>query len=337
MDLVMNDKGAKKRVGVVGARGHVGVELLSLVCGHPQLDLAFIGSRALAGKSLTEVLPPDTAVGEVASALRFESIDAEQAAARSADAVVLALPNELSAPFVEALGLAQPASVIVDLSADHRFDDDWAYGLVELGRERLAGARRISNPGCYATAAQLALAPLADLLTGPPSIFGVSGYSGAGTTPSPRNDPEVLRDNLLPYALTGHVHEREIGHHFGKRVHFMPHVASFFRGISLTIDCGLSTAIGTDALFDRFGERYAAEPLVRVQREAPLVREAVGCHHATIGGFSCDGARAVVVATLDNLLKGAASQALQNLNLALGLPELLGLPLLGTPGLGVAL
>src|SRR5690606_17762708 len=129
-------------------------------------------------------------------ALVFEALSPEQAAARAVDAVVLALPNGASAPYVEALG---ERPVLVDLSADHRFDDGWRYGLVELFRDRLRGARRISNPGCYATAAQIALSPIAAELTAPPRIFGVSGYSGAGTTPSDRNDPDKLRDNLMPY------------------------------------------------------------------------------------------------------------------------------------------
>jgi N-acetyl-gamma-glutamyl-phosphate reductase len=298
-----------ERVGIIGARGHTGAELLALIAAHPSMDLAFVGSRALAGQQVPGF------------DIAYQAIDPTSAASLSADAVVLALPNGLSEGYVEVLG----DSVIVDLSADHRFVDDWAYGMPERFRDSIKGARRIANPGCYATAAQLALDPIRDSLSEAPRVFGVSGYSGAGTTPSPRNDPEQLRDNLMPYGLTDHEHEREIGRHLGRPVHFMPHVASFFRGITLTIDCVLREPSDASALQARVEERYRDEPLVSVQAEVPLVRDAVGQHHVTIGGFRCDGPRAVMVATIDNLLKGAATQAIQNLNLALGMDELAGI------------
>ena len=307
-----------KRIGVVGARGHVGVELLSLLLAHPSYEVAYVGSRALAGTALRDLVDTD-------SALAFESLDATRVAERSVDAVVLALPNGVSGDYVQAIEAAQPDAVVLDLSADHRFDDDWTYGLPELNRDAILGASRIANPGCYATAAQLALWPLLDELDGPAAIFGVSGYSGAGTTPSDNNNVEHLRDNLIPYKLTDHIHEREIGHRLGRSVHFMPHVAPFFRGITLTINCALKRDVAVEEVRRRFAEHYDAEPLVTLQDQAPLVRDAVGKHHATIGGFTTQAGRVVVIATLDNLLKGAATQALQNLNLALSLPERSGL------------
>ena len=133
-------------------------------------------------------------------------------------------------------------TVIVDLSADHRFDDAWYYGLPELTRHAIAANARISNPGCYATAMQLAIAPLTDQLAGPPQCFGVSGYSGAGTTPSDKNNPDKLRDNLMPYALVDHVHEREVSRQLGMPVEFMPHVAPHFRGITMTVNLWLQQA-----------------------------------------------------------------------------------------------
>ena len=135
-----------------------------------------------------------------------------------ADACVLALPNGFAAGFVSALDEHEPDTVVVDLSADHRFDPGWTYGQPELFLEQITGTRRIANPGCYATGVQLALAPVLDQLTGLPTAFGVSGYSGAGKTPSRKNDPEVLKDNLLAYSLTDHLHEREITHHLGRDV-----------------------------------------------------------------------------------------------------------------------
>jgi len=304
-------------LGLAGARGYVGQELLRILARHPRFALSFVASRTHAGKRVAEHLqgaPPD---------LVFEELGPEAIAARRADAVVLALPNDAAAPYVAAL---EPRTVIVDVSADHRFDDAWVYGLPELDRARLRGASRIANPGCYATAAALVVAPVAPLLDGPAEAFGVSGYSGAGATPSPRNDVEALRDNLMPYALVGHVHEREVTRHAGP-VCLMPHVAPFFRGIAMTVALRLREPLEAAALRALYEGAYEGEPLVRITTEAPLVRAAMNLPYATIGGFAVDPERrrAVVVATLDNLLKGAASQAVQNLNLAFGFPELTGI------------
>jgi N-acetyl-gamma-glutamyl-phosphate reductase len=317
-----SDVTPKKSLGLIGARGHTGAELIRLIARHPSIDLAYVSSRELDGQRV------DDHVDEFSGELRYENLGAEAAAVRSVDAVVLALPNGKAADYVSLFGEAQPSSVIVDLSADHRFDDAWHYGLPELTRARYTGQRRISNPGCYATAMQLAIAPLKDDLAAPPACFGVSGYSGAGTTPSDKNDPDKLRDNLMPYSLTDHVHEREVTKHLGVPVEFMPHVAAHFRGITMTVNVWLQRPTTRDAVAERFRAFYDGEPLIRIVDEAPWVSRIPGRHDAEIGGFSVapGGKRVVVVATLDNLLKGAATQALQNLNRALGFDELAGIP-----------
>ena len=311
----------RKTVGIVGARGHTGVELIRLIARHSGLQLAFVSSRELAGQKLHDQVP------EFAGDLDYASLDAAAVAARRVDAVVLALPNGMAQPYVAAIEQETPDAVIVDLSADYRFDNTWWYGLPELYRASYHGQRHISNPGCYATAMQLAIAPLKDLLVAPPACFGVSGYSGAGTTPSERNDPEKLRDNLMPYALVDHMHEREVTRHLGMPVEFMPHVAAHFRGITLTINLWLRDALSSAAIQQRYRERYADEPLVRVVDAPPWVSQIANKHHVEIGGFvvAPGGKRVVVVATIDNLLKGAATQALQNMNLALGFAELSGI------------
>jgi N-acetyl-gamma-glutamyl-phosphate reductase len=316
----------RKSVGIVGARGHTGAELIALIAGHPQLELAFVSSRELAGQRVAAHVPA------FAGELRYEALDAEQAARKDADAVVLALPNGKSAPFVQALDAHAPQAIVVDLSADHRFDDTWYYGLPELTREHYRGERRIANPGCYATAMQLAIAPLRDLLAGPPQCFGVSGYSGAGTTPSDRNDPDKLRDNLMPYSLVGHVHEREVSARLGVPVEFMPAVAPHFRGITMTVNLWLREPVSADSLKSIYATRYARESLIRIVDEPPWVSRIAGTHGVEIGGFAVapGGKRAVVVATLDNLLKGAATQAMQNLNRALGFDEFAGIPIGGS-------
>jgi N-acetyl-gamma-glutamyl-phosphate reductase common form len=308
------------RVGLVGARGHVGGELIALLAAHPEMELAFAASRQGVGEAVAG-----------APGLTMEELTPETVAGWRADAVVLALPNELSRAYVAGLAAG---TVIVDLSADHRFDPAWVYGLPERGRAAIAGARRIANPGCYATGMQLGIGPLLARLQGPPQVFGVSGYSGAGTTPSPRNDPTRLQDNLMPYALIGHLHEREVSFQLGRSVHFTPHVASFFRGISLTISVTLDRPETAASLLARFRDAYADEPLVAVGAAIPEVAAAAGRHGVAIGGFAAEGQRAVLVVTLDNLLKGAATQALQNLNLALGLPEGLGVPTFDATAVG---
>lgn len=312
---------ATRTIGIVGARGHTGAELIRLVAAHPQLELAFVSSRELAGQPVSA--HDDAWHG----ALCFENLDPDAVAARRADVVVLALPNGKAAPFVAALDATGGDGIVIDLSADYRFNDDWYYGLPELTRGTYRGQRRISNPGCYATAMQLAIAPLLDELAGPPQCFGVSGHSGAGTTPSDRNNPELLRDNLMPYALVDHLHEREVTRRLGVPVEFMPHVAPHFRGITMTVNLWLRERMTREAILARYRDRYAGEALVSVVDEAPWVSRIAGRHGVEIGGFALapGGKRVVVVATLDNLLKGAATQAMQNINRALGFAELAGI------------
>ncbi len=312
----------KRTIGIVGARGHTGTELIRLITGHPHLELAFVSSRELAGQRVADH------VDVFNGALTYENPDSGAVATKCVDAIVLALPNGKAQPYVAAIDAERPETAVVDLSADYRFDDGWYYGLPELYRGRYHGQRRISNPGCYATAMQLAIAPLKDLLAAPPACFGVSGYSGAGTVPSDRNDADKLRDNLIPYALVDHVHEREVTRQLGVPVEFMPHVAAHFRGITMTVNLWLREALTAPAIKARYQERYAAEPLIRIVDEAPWVSRIANRHGVEIGGFAVapGGKRVVVVATLDNLLKGAATQALQNLNRALGFEEFAGIP-----------
>lgn len=308
-------------IGLVGARGHTGAELLHIIARHPELMLAFAVSREWAGRKVNEISP------DILDESIFEALDPAEAARRRADAIILAMPDGAAAAYVEAINKTAPDKIIVDLSADYRFDDKWAYGLPELFRQRIKGKRRIANPGCYATAAQLIIAPMLDRLSGPPSVFGVSGYSGAGASPSPRNDPERLKDNLMPYALTGHKHEREAARHLGTPIRFTPHVHPAFRGIIATAHLPLAEPISVSDLRKVYEKAYGNEPLIKLRDAPPELKDGAGCKGVLIGGFAVaeDGGHAVVVAAEDNLLKGAAVQAIQNLNLALGLPELTGI------------
>ncbi len=310
-------------VVVIGARGYTGAELLPLLWEHPEFEIVAVGSSSVAGKPVNEFVD-----GMEGCELHFSEIRPVTLHQFSADACVLALPNGFAAGFVTALDEHKSQTVVVDLSADHRFDPDWAYGQPERFSDLISGATRIANPGCYATGAQLALAPILDQLAGAPVVFGVSGYSGAGKTPSRKNDPEVLQDNLLPYKLIDHVHEKEISHHLGRDVRFLPHVAPFFRGISLTIAAELENTLTVDELLMRYREFYAGNALIDIRPDVPEVAEVRGSHSLILGGFSVSKDkphRIALVGVLDNLLKGAATQVIQNLNLAFGLDAMTGL------------
>jgi N-acetyl-gamma-glutamyl-phosphate reductase len=314
---------SSRTINLVGGRGYTGSELLRLTAGHPDISLGIASSRSHAGQSLYS-----TCDGWPEDGRTFTPLEPAGIFAYPADAWVLALPNGFAGQWVEQIRTEFPDSVILDLSADYRFDPEWIYGLPERFRDQIRNARLIANPGCYATGAQLGLLPLLDQLVAAPVIFGVSGYSGAGKTPSPRNDPGLLRDNLIPYALSGHMHEKEIIHQLHTGVRFMPHVAAFFRGISLTIAFELDHTATAEELEALFQQAYAGEARIKVKKEIPQVSAVQSTPDVHIGGFTIDtnnSAQGSLVVVLDNLLKGAASQALQNLNLALGLDEYSGI------------
>lgn len=316
------------KVALVGARGYTGRALIDLINNHPNLELSHVSSRELEGKRLE---------GYTKSDIKYVNLSTEHvkkmAGTGEVDAWIMALPNGVCKPFVDAVEAAHGDDLIVDLSADYRFEKEWAYGLPELsGRDILAKSKRITNPGCYATAAQIAIAPLLEFVDGQPTIFGVSGYSGAGTKPSPKNDIKQLADNLMPYSLVGHLHEKEVSSHLGKSVAFIPHVAQWFQGITCTVSIPLTKSMTARDIRNIFQDRYAGEKLIKVTGDIPLVKDISGQHHVSVGGFGVDatGKRVVVCCTIDNLLKGAATQCIQNLNIALGYDEYAGIPLTST-------
>ncbi|MCW8997264.1 MAG: N-acetyl-gamma-glutamyl-phosphate reductase, partial [Kangiellaceae bacterium] len=166
----------KYSVGIVGVRGYVGMELVKIINLHPNLELAWLSSRQLKNKSINEV-----ADVKLNSDIKIESLSPTEIASRQTDIVVLALPNLVAQPFVSCLLEVNKNQLIIDLSADYRFDSDWIYSIPELhtikkGKKQLSKPILLSNPGCYATAMQLAIAPVADLVVGRPNCFGISGY-----------------------------------------------------------------------------------------------------------------------------------------------------------------
>lgn len=308
----------KANIAIIGGRGYVGETFLRLLLRHPSMELSCISSRSLAGRTIRSVYPDITLDTPV------EYLAPTDVARRNTDIVVLALPNGVGRTYVDSLPSDQK---ILDVSADFRFNDSWSYGLPELTRRTVVNSNRVSNPGCYATAIELALAPLLDRIVSPPAAFGVSGYSGAGRTPTARNDPDRLKNNIQPYSLSGHLHEREVSHHLQQPICFMPHVAEFFRGLSITISATLNEQVSTSGLKELYESHYAKETLIHISEDVPEIRNVTSTPRALIGGFTVDSRdrrRISLVACIDNLMKGAASQAMQNINLMLGFDELAG-------------
>jgi N-acetyl-gamma-glutamyl-phosphate reductase len=333
------------RVAVAGASGYAGGELLRLIAAHPDLELGPVTGHASVGAAVTELHPHLISL----AGLTFEP--AEPARLAAADLVFLALQHEESA----AIAAQLPAGVmIIDLSASFRLADpaDWAafyagphagrwvYGLPELprARDRIRAARRVAAPGCHATAVILALAPLlAAGLADPADIVAVSasGTSGAGRTPRPGLLATEVMGAMSPYQVGGvHRHtpeiEQALGEATGTRptVSFTPLLAPMPRGILATCTARLTGHPATATPHAVLAAAYADEPFVRVLPDGQWPSTA-----ATTGGnmvhlqaaADAHSGRAVVVAAEDNLVKGAAGQAIQIANLMLGLPEGAGL------------
>ncbi|EKD02365.1 hypothetical protein A1Q2_03331 [Trichosporon asahii var. asahii CBS 8904] len=337
----------RKRVALIGARGYTGQNLVDLINNHPHLDLTHVSSRELNGLPLK---------GYTKSDVKYSNLSPEDvgkmAENNEVDAWVMALPNGVCKPFVDAIDAAKAKggkSAIVDLSADYRFEPSWTYSLPELyGRDAARASDRISNPGCYATNTQMLLAPLLPYLDAqrPPTVFGVSGYSGAGTKSGekdadghPKTVPKIsqqdLEGSVRPYSLTDHIHERESSQQLQRlngqedfQLSFIPTVAPWFSGIVSVLNAPLAKSMRASDIVGLYEEKYANEPLVQITQQAPDVRDIAGRHGWRVGGVQVhsSGKRVVVVGALDNLLKGAATQCLQNLNLALGYDELAGVP-----------
>ncbi|HEX3805967.1 MAG TPA: N-acetyl-gamma-glutamyl-phosphate reductase [Gaiellaceae bacterium] len=309
---------------ILGTAGYTGQETLDRVLSHPALELVALGSDSLAGSPAGALHP------SLNGSLPAFTTNAE-AAASSADVLFLCLDNDTAAAFTP-----PPDAVVVDLSGVHRLVDDaqaeawygttpgaWSYGLPELFPP---SGRLIANPGCYATAALLALGPLAGEIDGA-VVDAKSGMTGAGKTLKASSHAGFVLENFSPYAVGAHRHAPEIAQQLGFPVCFVPHLLPVRRGLLAT--CYVQTGADVRALLE---EAYASSPVVRVLPEgvAPELAHVQSTDAAEIGVFT-DGATgtAIVICALDNLGKGAAGQAMQNANLALGLEETAGLRLYG--------
>ena len=305
-----------KKIGLLGGRGYVGQEILDLISNHEYLNISSIFSFSKAGQQVD----PNTQ-----SSLLYQDLSLDKIILSDEDAFILALPNNQSQDYIDLISQHNPKAIIIDLSSDNRFNEKWQYRVPELSEK--VKSKNISNPGCYASAMQFMLAPLQEILVGPVNFYGISGYSGAGATPNSRNDKETLKDSVIPYSLVAHLHEKEVKAHSYPEVLFTPHVGNFFRGIMMTGNFILSSPMLPDEIYSLFVEYYNSQELICIQTELPNLQDVQNTSNVIIGGFAVDQGinRLTFCCVLDNLLKGAATQTIQNLNSAFGWEDNLGI------------
>jgi N-acetyl-gamma-glutamyl-phosphate reductase len=313
------------RVHVIGAAGYAAAEAIRLLHGHPHVELGVLESRSHAGEEVA-----DHFALLRSTPYRFAPPGSVAAAVRPGDVVMTAGGDEESRSIVPAL-LAQGARVI-DLSAAYRTDDAVAYGLCEWHRDAVAGAQLVANPGCYPTATLLALLPLAS--AGAPRhvvVDAKSGITGAGRTPQAGALFAEVSGEIRAYGLTGHRHQREMERYLraggvGASMTFTPHVVPIARGLLADAYAIYHEPVDGGAVEAAFRRAYASSPFVRVLSgaRAPSVAAVAGTNDAEIR-VDVAGAVVRVICAIDNLGKGAAGQAVQNLNLMLGFPEESGL------------
>jgi N-acetyl-gamma-glutamyl-phosphate reductase len=333
------------KVGIDGASGYAGAELLRLCAGHDELEVVVAGADSQAGQPVAALYPSLAgAYGSLAfSKLRTDDLD-------GLDVVFLALPHGESQRLAPAL--VGRVGLLVDLAADFRLHDPaaypawygaeheapgllgrFAYGLPELFRSELAGAELVAAPGCYPTAAALALAPLVRAGVLAPTgivVDAASGTSGAGRNPSPAMHFATVDENFTAYGLLTHRHTPEIEQAVGAQVLFTPHLAPMTRGILATCYARPTAACTTGEVLALLHEAYAEAPFVVVSEESPSTKATFGSNaaHLTARVDPRTG-WVLVLCALDNLGKGAAGQAVQCVNVIKGWSETMGLSTVG--------
>lgn len=338
------------KVGIAGATGYGGIELLRLLGNHPEAEVVLAGTESYIGQEIADVYPHLagrlTLVGREASA---------EVLAAECDVVFTALPHGV--PMKLAPKVLSAGKRLIDIGADFRLKDvaafeTWykhkheaqdllaeaVYGLPELFRQQVSTARLVGNPGCYPTSCALAAAPL--LKAGVVETRGIifdskSGVSGAGRGVSLGVHFSEVNENFKAYNIAGaHRHTPEIEQALttvaGEKltVTFTPHLVPMTRGILTTAYFQLKQELGTEQVLDLFRESYAGEPFVRVRRagDLPMTKQVWGSNYCDIGvQVDRRTGRVLVISVIDNLVKGAAGQAIQNMNLMFGLPETMGL------------
>ncbi len=340
------------RVGVIGAGGYAGVNLVSLVLRHPQTELVWVVSEeAHKGREMSQLFPHLSYICD----LRCGTLDEVGALSKNVDLVFLALPHGIALNYVPQI--LKAGAKVVDLGADYRFKDEEVfknlyrvehadkevfkeavYGLPELYREEIRGARLIGNPGCYPTASILGAAPLVRnkrIDINSIVIDAKSGISGAGRGIKLTTLYCERNEGVMAYAMTNHRHMGEIEYQIVRisecqaRVTFVPHLIPQTRGILATIYARLASPSNTADLMNLYRDFYRDHPFVRVY-PTPCTKNVCHTNYCDIGVEVNEGTgMAIVTSAVDNLIKGAAGQAVQNMNLISGFDEKTGLDQIG--------
>ena len=333
------------RVGIVGASGYTGAELLRLAAGHPEMDVVLATGDTQAGAAVADLYP---SLRPVYGDLVFEPYSPE--AVDGLDIVFCGLPHGASQAIVPEV--KDRVKWVLDLSADFRLKDpaaypqwygaehtapellaDFAYGLPELFRDELVGASGVAVPGCYPTAASLALAPL--VRAGAVETTGIvvdaaSGVSGAGRALKHGTQFCTVDEDFAAYGLLDHRHTPEMEQVLGAQVLFTPHLAPMTRGILATCYARPSSPTTTDEVLGLLRDAYVDEPFVTVLDGPPTTKAVLGSNSAMVTARADERTGWVLaLCAIDNLVKGASGQAVQCANIVAGLPETLGLPLVG--------
>lgn len=335
----------KIKASIIGASGYTGGELIRILASHNAVELLTLSSRRFAGKKVNEIHE------SLEIDLRFETLDYSRI--KRSDVVFLATPHGESMVIVKELLEKKYSGKIIDLSGDFRFKDrsiyekyyrkkhvageiTAVYGLPELNREEIKEASIIANPGCYALASIIACYPLLkENLAKSIAIDAKSGISGAGAMPSEKTHFCSVFNEVLAYNASMHRHLPEIEETLkiktGKKpeLSFVPHLAPFNRGITITLHAFLESNAESDGIREAYIKAYKGENFVRIKKKGkiPKIKNIISTNFIEIGCFEVDDerGRAIVVACIDNLVKGASGNAVQNMNIAFGFDESSGL------------
>jgi len=342
---VQGTSGPSVKVAIIGASGYTGAELLRLLLFHPFAEVTLVTSRQHAGKRLTEVFPHLT--GSPYENISFQTYSPEKVAA-SADVVFCCLPHRASFPVVKELFETSSKIKIIDFSADFRFSspktyeevygvehgakelfEEAVYGLPELFREEIGGKRIVANPGCYPTSIILALYPAkkVDLIEEdfPVIADSKSGVTGAGRKSSVDFNFCEVNEGFKAYGVEGHRHAPEVAEKLNLTgFRFTPHLVPMNRGILSTVY--FKTKASKKELTEAYRETYKDEPFIRLRTSPPNTKEVSGTNFCDIFVTKDEkNGLGVVISAIDNIGKGASGQAVQNMNILLGLPETTGL------------
>lgn len=333
------------RVAIIGASGYTGAESIRIILQHDEAEVVYLTALPEECGVVEDVFPQFKG----RCSLQIEPLDFDKLSGL-ADVALCCLPHKVSMGFVPKL--LDAGLKVVDFSADYRIKstevyekfyqvkhtdtanlEKAVYGLPELFREQIKGAELIANPGCYPTGALLAVAPLLEnglIETDSIIVNAVTGASGAGRNPSSKFHFPNMNENIFAYGVGSHRHMPEMEQIAGViaggsvSMLFQPHAGSFDRGILSTVYCQPKKKMGGEQLTKLYEEFYSGEPFVQILNNAPAVKDVAGTNYCHIF-VSCVKDKIVVFSAIDNLVKGASGQAIQNMNIIFGLEETLGL------------